>query len=166
MFDICLAAVPRGILGERLVKISHMFSLSPLSPCLFHSVCVDPLMSVSQASYSHRRSLAFDCLFSGPDTGGSLREVKCNKEEEEEEKKEVDYSEGCINPQCTDSQREIMQLVVNKWKSLHFIFLIEPPAAPTSQAGPAYQDLKGQQQRPLKNPQQSGLANQGPNPSA
>lgn len=79
MFDICLAAVPRGILGERLVKISHMFSLLPLFPCLFHSVCVDPLMPVSQASYSHRRSLAFDCLFSGPDTGGSHREVKCKK---------------------------------------------------------------------------------------
>lgn len=59
MFDICLTAVPRGKLGERLVKISHMFSLLPLLPCLFHSVCADPLMSVSQALCSHRRSLAF-----------------------------------------------------------------------------------------------------------
>lgn len=33
----------------------------------------------------------------------------------------------------------------------YFIFLIEPPAAPTSRAGPAYQDLKGRQQRPLQN---------------
>ncbi len=33
---------------------------------------------------------------------------------------------------------------------LHFIFLIEPPAAPTSRAGPAYQDLKGRRQRPLE----------------
>ncbi|TNN59498.1 hypothetical protein EYF80_030313 [Liparis tanakae] len=41
-----------------------------------------------------------------------------------------------------------MQLVVGAWKSLHFIFLIEPPAAPTSPAGPAYQDLTGRQQRP------------------
>lgn len=30
------------------------------------------------------------------------------------------------------------------------IFLIEPPAVPTSEAGPAYQDLKGRQQRPMK----------------
>lgn len=43
-----------------------------------------------------------------------------------------------------------MQLVVSVWKSLHFIFLIEPPAAPTSRAGPAYQDLNGRQQQPLK----------------
>lgn len=43
-----------------------------------------------------------------------------------------------------------MQLVVNARTSLHFIFLIEPPAASTSRAGPAYQDLKGRQQRPLK----------------
>lgn len=63
-------------------------------------------------------------------------------------------------------KKGIMQLVVSEWKSLHFIFLIEPPAAPTSRAGSAYQDLKGRQQRPLKDPQQSGLANQGPNPSA
>lgn len=47
-----------------------------------------------------------------------------------------------MNSHGTDSQREIMQLVVSTWKSLHFIFLIEPPAAPTSRAGPAYQDLK------------------------
>lgn len=53
-------------------------------------------------------------------------------------------------PQGADSRREITQSVVSMWKSLHFIFLIEPPAAPTSRAGPAYQDLKGRQQRPLK----------------
>lgn len=49
---------------------------------------------------------------------------------------------GCINPHGMDSKREIMQLVVSAQQSLHFIFLIEPPAAPTSRAGPAYQDLK------------------------
>lgn len=102
MFDICLAAIPRGIFGERLVKISHMLPLFP-------SICVDPLMSVSQASYGHRRSLAFDCLFSGPDTGGSLREVKCKKEEKIQQS---ECLKGCINPHGTVSQREIMQLVV------------------------------------------------------
>lgn len=49
--DVCLTSVSqqsrRGILGETLVKISHMFSLFPLFPCLFHPVCVDPLMSLS-----------------------------------------------------------------------------------------------------------------------
>lgn len=167
MFDICVAAIQRVIFGERLVKISHMFSPLPFSRCLFHSVCADPLMSVRQASYGHRRSLAFDCLFSGPDTGGSLREVKCKKEEEKKKRKTASWMfKGCTNPHSTDSQREIMQLVVSAWKSLHFIFLTEPPAAPTSQTGPAYQDLNGRQQRPLKNPQTWELANQGPNPSA
>lgn len=33
-------------------------------------------------------------------------------------------------------QREITQVVVSTWKPLHFTFLIEPPAAPTSRAGP------------------------------
>lgn len=51
---------PDGNIGWVLVKISHMLLLLPLSPCLFHSVCVDPLMSVSQASYGHHRRLAFD----------------------------------------------------------------------------------------------------------
>lgn len=149
--------------------MSHMFSLLPLSPCLFHSFCVDPLMSVSQASYGHRRSLAFHCLFSGPETGGSLREVKCKTWKKKKKNKwQVECSEGCINPHSTASQREIMQLVVSAWKSLHFIFLIEPPAAPTSQAEPAYQDLKGRHHRigHLKTHNKSGLANQGPSPSA
>lgn len=65
-----------------------------------------------------------------------------------------------------DSQGEITQSDVSMWKSLRFILLVEPPAAPTSRAGPAYQDLTGRQQRPLKNSQQSGLASQGLNPSA
>lgn len=96
--DVCLTSVAQqsrgGILGETLVKISHMFSPSPLFLRLSHSVCADPLMSVSQVSCSHRRSLAFDCLFfSGPDTGGSLREVKCERRREKK-KKTVECSEG------------------------------------------------------------------------
>lgn len=54
-----------------------------LSPCLLPAVCVHPLMSVSQASYGHHRSLAFDCLFSGPDTGGSFGEKKCKRGEKQ-----------------------------------------------------------------------------------
>lgn len=152
--------------------MSHMFSLLPLSLCLFHSFCVDPLMSVSQASYGHRRSLAFHCLFSGPETGGSLREVKCKTWKEKKmtkmkkRKRQVECSEGCINPHSTASQREIMQLVVSAWKWLHFIFLIEPPAAPTSQAGPAYQDLKGRRHHigHFKNPQQVRTGRSGSKP--
>lgn len=75
----------------------------------------------------------------------------------------LNVQKDAFNPHGTDSQKRNHAV---GWKSLHFIFLIEPPAAPTSRAGSAYQDLKGRQQRPLKNPQQSGLANQGPNPSA
>lgn len=33
-------------------------------------------------------------------------------------------------------------LVFTLWKALHLIELIEPPAVPTSPAGPAYQDLR------------------------
>lgn len=52
-------------------------------------------------------------------------------------KQPVECSEGCINPTWHRFlQREIRQLVVSMWKPLHFIFLIEPPAAPTSRAGP------------------------------
>lgn len=49
------------------------------------------------------------------------------------------------------------------WKSLDLIELIEPPAVPTSPAGPAYEDLGPTPGPRLK---QSGLASQGPNPSA
>lgn len=54
-------------------------------------------------------------------------------------------------------------LVFTLWKSLHLIELIEPPAVPTSPAGPAYEDLGPTPAPRLK---QSGLASQGPNPSA
>lgn len=125
------------------MKICPMFSQLPLLLCVYHSVCVDPLMSVSQASYSHRRSLAFDSVSSlGQIQGAHSGEVKCKKKEKKINIR-LNVQRDALIPQGTDSQREITQLVVSMWKSLHFIFLIEPPAAPTSRAGPAYQDLKG-----------------------
>ncbi|MED6245494.1 hypothetical protein ATANTOWER_003960 [Ataeniobius toweri] len=54
MFDICLSAVPRGILGQRCEtkkEIAHMFWLLPLSPRLFHSVCCR-FINVSEPSIS------------------------------------------------------------------------------------------------------------------
>lgn len=79
------------------MKIFPMFSQLPLLLCVYHSVCVDPLMSVSQASYSHRRSLAFDSVSSlGQIQGAHLGEVKCKKRKED--KHPVECSEGCINP--------------------------------------------------------------------
>lgn len=152
MFDICVAATLRGMLGERLVKISHMFSLSPLSPCLFHSVCADPLMSVSQASYGHHGSLAFDCLFSGPDSGGSLRDVKRKKIKPASwmfrgmlESTKRNYAVGC-------QRADVITFHLPDWAP-RCIYL----SSRTSLSGP-----KRPTAAAAKNPQQSGLANQGP----
>ena len=79
-------------------------------------------------------------LFSGPDTGGSLSKRKCRgyeKKKTQNRKAAGWMLRGMHSSRAAQIlQREITQLVVSMWKPLHFIFLIEPPAAPTSRAGP------------------------------
>lgn len=113
----CLTAVQRGIhVREACENLQHC----RISLSLSHRLHGD--INVSEPTLV--RSPQKPCIFSGPDPGGALSENEMLKK-----------------------QRWIMQKR-SCWchpaalRRKHSIFLIEPPAAPTSHAGPAYQDLR------------------------
>lgn len=107
-----------------------------------HAVCVKPLTVSEPSLVWSPQKPCFDCLFSGPDTGGSFSEGKC--------KKKMNVQRDALFHTAQNHEEEEIMQKQSRWFSprgsvqtaLHCIFLIEPPAAPTSHAGPAYQDLR------------------------
>lgn len=78
---------------------------------------------------------AFDCLFLRARNRGLTRQ-----------KRKVNTKDSNVQwVVVIRTAREIYAgmepLVFTLWKSLHLMELIEPPAVPTSPAGPAYEDL-------------------------
>lgn len=110
-----------------------MFALQPftLSPQLCIYKVIEPSLVLSpKAPFS-----AFDCLSVRSDTGGSLgKRVKVNT-------KDSDVQRVVVIRAAREIYAGMEPLVFTLWKSLHLIELIEPPAVPTSPAGPAYEDL-------------------------
>lgn len=101
-------------------------------------VCMHPSMQAEPRAVTTEALLL--TLFSGPDTGGSLRERKCGanknntKTNTKQKSSRLNVQRDALIPGGTDFAAR--DYVVSMWKPLHFIFLIEPPAAPTSRAGP------------------------------
>lgn len=162
--DVCLTSVPREIVGKRLVKISHMFSLLPLFPCLF-SFCLCRSINVREPSLMQSpQKPCFWLSLLWARYRGLTQGSEIGKKNKKQSSQLNVQRDALVHKAQT--HREIMQLVVSTWKSLHFILLIEPPACTylstrTSLSGPNRPTAAA-----AKNPQQSGLANQGPNPSA
>lgn len=137
MSDLCLAGGVLGLGGSGPEALPHVLSLLRLR----HRLCADPLMQAETGAVTAEALLS--TLFSGPDRGGfTQREetwrIEFKKTTQNEKKPAgLNVQGDALIPGGTDSlQREITQLVVSKWKPLRFTFLIEPPAAPTSRAGP------------------------------
>lgn len=119
----------------------------------------------SRAARRHHRSLAYDCLFSGPDTGGSLSEGKCWSKRNKMgggKASRLNVQRDALIPRGTDFCRERL----GSWLSACGSHYISSSWLSPLLHLPLERDLKDRQRRSVKKEKQDSqdLASQGPDP--